>query len=126
MEISTEVLVDANTLRSSNVQRRQIREYTVEILRRINDELKVAHREGRQALITELPIIFNITNMSEISARREVWCKIIECLKVKNFRVAINPREDTCLLKITWFSKEDEENILHQKNVIELHTRSFV
>ncbi len=125
MNTPNEVLIDANLLRNTNVQKRQIREHTVEILRHINDELKVAHQSGKQVLITELPIIFNITNMSEADARREVWCRIIECLKNKNYRVVINPRDDSCLLKITWFSKEDEENIVYQKNIINMHTREF-
>jgi ADP-heptose:LPS heptosyltransferase len=125
MDTSNEVLIDANNLRHNNVQKRQIREYTIEILRRINDELKTAHQEGKHSLVTELPIIFNITNMSEKSAQREVWCKVIECLKNKNFRVIINPREDTCLLKITWFSKEDEADINHQMHVIAMHTKSL-
>jgi len=125
MDISGEILIDANYLKNTNVQKRQIKEYTIEILKRINDELKIAHQEGKQYLITELPIIFNITNMTEKNARREVWCKIIECLKQKNYRVLINPRDDTCLLKITWVSLEDEENIIYQKNIIELHTQKF-
>ncbi len=125
MDISHKTLVDANSLRGGNAQKRQIREYVVEILRRINFELKTAHQEGRQELITELPIIFNIANLSEISAQREVWSNVIECLKLKNYRVAINPRKDNCLLKIAWFSKEDEAAILHQKNIIAMHTQTF-
>lgn len=125
METSSDVLIDANNLRNNNVQKRQIREYVIEILRRINDELKGAHQEGRHILVTELPIIFGITNMSEKAAQREIWFKIIECLKNKNYRVSINPREDTCLLKITWFSKEDEAEISHQISVISLHTKPF-
>ncbi len=125
MEMSQEVLVDANFLRSNNAQRRQIREYTIEILRRINDELKTAHQEGRHVLISELPIVFNVTNMSEKAAQREIWCHIIECLKNKNYRVVLNPRDDTCLIKITWFSKDDEAQIKHQQNVIAMHTGSF-
>ncbi len=125
MDLSNDVLIDANALRNSTIQKKQIREYTFELLSRINDELKSAHRDGLKAIITELPIIFNITNMSEKSARREIWCKIIECLKSKNYRVNINPQEDTCLLKITWISKEDEGEITHQNNVINMHTKHF-
>jgi hypothetical protein len=125
MDISNDVLIDAKNLRSTNIQKRQIREYTIEILRRINDELKISHNEGKQILVTELPIIFNITNMSENNARREVWFNIIDCLKNKNYRISINPKPDSCVLKITWVGKEDEIDFKHKINVINLHTKQF-
>lgn len=125
MEVSNDILIDANNLRSNSTQKRQIREHTIEILRNINDELKTAHQSGHQSLTIELPIIFNITNMSEISARREVWSAIIICLKNKNYRVVINPNKDSCLLKITWFSKEDEASIRLQNDLIAMHTNQI-
>lgn len=125
MEVSNDILIDANNLRSNSTQKRQIREHTIEILRNINDELKTAHQSGHQSLTIELPIIFNITNMSEISARREVWSAIIICLKNKNYRVVINPNKDSCLLKITWFSKEDEASIRLQNDLIAMHTKQI-
>ncbi len=125
MEISGELLIDANNLRHNNVQKRQIREYLVDILKRIDEELKTAHQEGRHELITELPIIFGISHMSEKSAQREIWFKVIEYLKNKNYQVVIQPRDDTCLLKLTWFSQKDIAEIKHKITVIDMHTKQF-
>jgi hypothetical protein len=123
MEISSDILIDAKCLRNNNVQKRQIKEILVDILKRIDEELKTAHQEGRNSLMTELPLIFGISNMLEREAQRVIWYKVIEFLKNKNYIISINPREDTCLLKITWFSKEDFAEIKHQNDVIAMHTK---
>ncbi len=125
MEISDDLLIDAKCLRNNNVQKRQIREVFVDILKRIDEEVKIAHQEGRHELVTELPIIFGISHMSEKTAQRAIWYKVIEYLKNKNYMIAINPREDTCLLRLTWFSAEDMAEIRHQSDVIAIHTKPF-
>jgi hypothetical protein len=117
--VSNEVLLDANQLRNSSAQKRQIKKWTMDLLQQINDDIKIAHQECRHNVITELPILFGITNMAENDAKREIWSNIIQCLRMKNYRLVIQPREDTCLLKITWYSQEDENTIAIQKRIID-------
>lgn len=125
MSVSSNVLVDANTLRKNSEQKRQIHEYVVSTLRDIGDLIRSAHQEGRKFVIAELPFILDIANMQQEQARREIWSAIIEQLKIKNYRVAINPRKDICLIKITWFTDEDEAEINHQNQIINMHTATI-
>ncbi len=125
MDLPNDLLIDAKSLRNNNVQKRQIKEILIDILRQIDDELKTAHNEGRYELTTELPILFGITHMSEKSAQRAIWFKVIEYLKNKNYTVSIDPRSDTCILRLTWFSTEDVAEIIHQNNIITLHTKKI-
>lgn len=124
-EFSNDVISDANTLRNNNIQKRQIKEISSEILRKINDEIMLAHRDGQHFIITEIPIIFDISNMSNKDAQRRVWSNIIEVLKSKNYRVWINPNTNACRLKITWLSVDEENTINSQTSLLAKHSQQF-
>lgn len=125
IEISKEALIHANNLRNNNLQKRQLKEVIVEIIRRINDELILAHREGLHNIITSIPITFNISNMSNKDSQRVIWASVIEELLNKQYRVWISPSKNSCRIKITWMNPEDETDIMKQLNVIATHTHSF-
>lgn len=125
IEISKEALINANTLRDSNVQKRAIKENIVEIIRKLNEDLITAHREGKHHIIAEIPIVFDVPHMSNTNAQRAIWSNIIEILKEKNYRVIININNKCCRLKITWMSQDDEKNITHQTQVIAEHSKQF-
>ena len=125
IEISKDSLIHANNLRNNNLQKRQLKEVITDIIRRINQELIIAHREGKHDIITNIPITFSIPNMSNKDSQRYIWANIIDELKSKSFRVWISPAKDTCLVKITWMSPEDETEVLHQMNLIIKHTHAF-
>jgi hypothetical protein len=125
LDISNKVLVDANHLKNNGIQKRQIKEHVVAILRKINDELREAHMEGKHVIITQLPIIFDISNMNLHDSRRAVWATIISTLRCKNYRVWICSSNDDCKLKITWISEEDELLLQNQKQILSKHTASF-
>jgi hypothetical protein len=122
MELSERIVVDANTLKQTNVQRRQINEYVSEILQNINEEIHMAYQEGKQEFITELPIVFNITNMSENRAQTEIWSKIIDYLESKHYRIMINPSKNSCMLKISWLSVEDEAESKLRERLIRIRS----
>ncbi len=125
IEVSNETLVDANNLRHNSSQKRQIKEVVIDIIKKINEEIKNAHREGRHEIITNLPIVFDISNMCNKSAQRVVWANIVEILKYKNYRVWIKPMTNDCVLKITWISSEDELQIKNQTQILADHSKNF-
>ena len=118
IEISEDALIDANKLKNNSIQKRQIKENVVEIVRKINEDLKDAHREGKHCLITEIPITFDIPNMSNKDAQRSIWSSILSFFKQKHYRIWINYDENSCRLKITWFSDDDELTFKTQLRVI--------
>jgi 6-pyruvoyl-tetrahydropterin synthase len=125
IEISSDAVVFANTLRNNNIQKRHIKETITEILKRLNHELINSHREGKHYIITTLPITFDIPNMINKDTQRLIWSRIIEYLLEKRYRVWINPTNDSCKIKITWINEVDEIDIANQNNIIIKHTNKF-
>ena len=125
INISDDVLINARSLRNNNIQKRQIKENIVEILRRLNQELITAHREGKHNIITTLPITFDISNMINKNSQRVIWSNVIDFLSKKKYRVWINPSNNSCKLKITWINEEDENEINIQNNIIIKNTKTF-
>lgn len=123
--VCRDIVIDANKLRHSNIQKKALRDNIVEILRKINDELIVSHREGSYSIITTMPIIFDVPNMVNKASQRIVWYHVIKSLLDKNYRININPSKDFCRLQITWITPEDEQLISLQTNVIAQHTKRF-
>jgi hypothetical protein len=124
-DYSNEIIMDANNLKKNNIQKRNIKNNMVEILRKINDELAIAHKEGHHSIITSIPIIYNIPNMSNKDSQRYIWSSIIEVLESKNYRVWINPSADSCRLKITWMAIDDENEIKYHTKLLAAHSRQF-
>ena len=123
--ISDDVLINARSLRNNNIQKRQIKENIVEILRRLNQELITAHREGKHNIITTLPITFDISNMINKNSQRVIWSNIVEFLIKRKYRVWINPTNNSCKIKITWINEADENEIEMQNNIIIKNTKTF-
>ena len=124
--ISEDALVHASKLRNNNLQKRNLKEVITDVIRQISHELVIAHREGRHDIITSMPITFSISNMSNSDAQRVIYASIIEELITKDYRVWIHPGKDTCILKITWMSPEDEAEMKHQMQIIARHTTNKI
>ena len=125
MQLSADALINAENLRNNNVQKRNLKEVITDIVRGINSELIVAHREGKHHIITNIPITFNIPNMTNKNSQRYIWASIIEEIKNKGYRVWINPTSDNCKLKITWLNSTDESEINLQNDLITKHLEKF-
>ena len=125
IEISSDTVINASSLRNNNIQKRHIKENITEILKRLNQELINSHREGKQYVITTLPITFDVPNMINKDTQRLIWSRVIEFLLEKKYRVWINPTNDSCKIKITWMNEIDEMDIKNQNNIIIRHTKKF-
>jgi hypothetical protein len=123
--VARDIVVDANKLRHSNMQKKALKENITNNLRKINDELITAHREGNFSIQTTMPIVFDVPNMSNKVSQRIIWYHVMMHLMEKNYRVDIHPSKDFCKLRITWITKEDEEKIALQTKLIAEHTKKF-
>jgi hypothetical protein len=123
--INNDALIHANSLKNNSLQKRQLKEIITDIIRRISQELIIAHREGKHSITTNIPITFTIPNMSNKDSQRVVWSNIIDELKSKSYRIWISPSKDTCHVKITWMSPDDENEITTQMKLIIKHTKRF-
>ena len=121
--ISDDALINASKLRNNNLQKRSIMKAATEIIRRISDELLIAHREGKHDLLTTIPITFAIPNMSNKDSQRVIYASVISELKKKEYRLIIIPQKNECQLNITWMSSEDESEMKFQTQLIASHTK---
>jgi hypothetical protein len=120
MEIyNSDILADAYTLKSNNLQKKQIYEAGMEILKKIKEELHVAHMHGNHHIVTELPLVYDIPNMTNADAQRLIWSQIIELLQKKNYVVYINYNKSLCKLKISWLNSNDHKEIARQSRIIQ-------
>lgn len=125
IQLSKDALVTANSLRNNNLQKRNLKEVITDIIRRISQELIIAHREGSHHIITTMPITFSIPNMSNTDSQRYIYASVIDELISKDYRIWIDPGKDVCKIKITWMSPEDETEIKYQMQLIAKHTKKF-
>ena len=124
INISNDALISANSLRNNNLQKKNLKEVIIDIIKRISQELVDAHREGCHHIITNIPITFSIPNMSNKDSQRYIWASVIDELLSKNYRIWISPGKDTCRIKITWMSQDDETEIKYQNQLIAKHSQT--
>ena len=125
IQISSDALVTANSLRNNNLQRRNLKEVITDIIKRINQELIEAHKEGCHHIITNMPITFSIPNMSNKDSQRFIWASVIDELISKDYRIWISPTKNVCRIKVTWMSQDDESEIKYHNQLIAKHTHTF-
>ncbi len=122
--MSKAFLKDANTLRLTSSQKKQIESAFADTLLRINDQIIQSHEDGMGYLETELPMQFAIDGMPFSKMQSIIWCKVIMALKEKNYVVTINPSESRCDIYIEWESEEEKRESAKQMKIIAEHTIS--
>jgi len=116
--IPSSIITNANRFRHNNIQTRMIKDYIIDILKKIDDEINIAHNNGQEFVNTTLPIIFDVPNVSNATLQRIIWSSIMEELICKNFEVKIKHSESFCMLSIMWIKKEDKLLVDHQNRLI--------
>ena len=117
-----DVLVDANSLRLTIVQKKQIKVAVREVLLHLNQSITQAHELGTSMVIDKLPMQFAIDGMSFTKMQQHVWCSVIAALKNKHYKVAIEPIETECKIYIKWESDDDMEESRKQLRILAKHT----
>ena len=118
INISNDIITDANKFRFNNMQKKALTEYISEILRNIQSDLIIGFKEGRHSISYDMPITFEVPNMNNKDCQRIIWSEIIDKLKQKNYSVAWRSFGDKITLFITWINKEDEALINRQTRLL--------
>jgi hypothetical protein len=112
------ILIDAKTLKNISVQKKQVKREVDSILRNMDEEIKAAHKEGKKLIIYELPTVCTVDNMTPKEAMEAVHASIIASLRIKNYRVWMQKKDDCVYVKVTWMSEEDEKIFAERKAVL--------
>lgn len=114
-------LIDAYHLKPSDAQQRKIDETVYEILKGIDEKIKLANdEEGRDQVIVNVPIVFNICNMSNSKLQRIIYYKIISSLTDRHFDTKLELTDQFAKFYIKWISKEEEEELIQQNRLLSL------
>lgn len=114
----------ASALKSNDSQRKALTKEITSILGRIDDELKVAHEQGRHEVSAALPIIFSIPYMANKDAQRIIYYKVLTNLKDREFNVSIELKQNSTVFHITWLSSEEKNELDLQNTILAKHTKS--
>jgi hypothetical protein len=114
----------ANTLKSNESQNKSIMSEVNSIISNIDDELKVAHEQGRHKASITVPITFSIPYMQNKDAQRTIYYKILTSLLDRDFHVTIQMEEKATIFHVKWLSDEEEKDIDLQNTLLAKHTVS--
>lgn len=116
----------ADVLKTNPNKLKAINKEVLGILAGIDDEIKAAYdKEDKGNAIVTLPITFSIPYMSNKNAQRAIYYKVLESLLGRGFEVDIYMAEDKTTFHIKWLSKEEEDDIGLQNNLLAKHTKAI-
>jgi hypothetical protein len=108
----------ANKLKDNEMQKKAIAKETKTILGYLDDQLKIAHENGKHEVIIDLPISFSIPNMKNADAQRKIYYYVLCSLLDRGFEnVKIRLKRDTTLFHIKFMSDE-ELNEMREQNAL--------
>lgn len=115
--------IKADSLKSNESQKKAIQKELNAILGHIDDQLKVAHDQGKHAVSESLPITFSIPYMRNKDAQRIIYYKVLTSLLERGFNAEFEAKKDVTVFYITWLSKEELDEIEVQNCVLAKHTK---
>lgn len=110
--------VKAADLKINKQQVAQLDREASAILSRLDDEIKNAFDEGKNALNTTIPSIFNISNMQNSDAQRAIYFRVLRSLKDRGFIVQIDISVDAIPIYIEWLTTNEQREIQDQLDLI--------
>jgi hypothetical protein len=117
----------AASLKHNEAQRRGIKKEVLNILANMDNEIKIAHEQGKNyEVCVSVPITFSIPHMQNKDAQRMIYYEILKSLMERDFIVEIELNKDSTLFYITWLSSEEKTEIELQNNMLAKHTRHLL
>jgi hypothetical protein len=103
MEVENPI-IDVKKLKNSAQQRKELVVEIVNIAEKINDEIVVFHSRGGVKMSYELPMNFEIINMTNQDAQNMIYSKVVKFLDDSGYDVYMTAEQDSYILYICWQS----------------------
>lgn len=113
----------ASALKVNDSKRKAIKKEVTHILLYVDDEIKKAYDQDKHSVSVMLPIVFSLPHMSNSTAQRIIYYEVLINLLDREFLVEIDITPDKAIYEITWYSKEERDEINHQMVVLAKNTR---
>jgi hypothetical protein len=114
--------IKANILKSSDAQKKAIAKEVTLILAHLDDELKIAHEQGKHFVAASVPITFSIPYMSNTDAQRIIYYKVLTSLLDREFNVKVQLEDTATIFHVRWLSDDEEKDIELQHSLLAKHT----
>ncbi len=119
-------ILDVESLRRKNARYRELNDMILETLRRLNDEMVTANREGKVSINSSIPSTFAISGLSNTKCQSIAYGTIINILEKKGYTVTIDISHDgKAIVNISWGVRDKDEGMLdaYYIKVIAKHTK---
>jgi len=113
----------ASALKNNDAKKKAINKELKGILAHIDDELKIAHDQGKHEIVVSVPITFSIPYMSNTEAQRIIYYNIISSLLDREFIPSIELKNNATLIHITWLTNEERHEIHVQNALLAKYTK---
>ena len=114
----------ANALKNNEAQKKAVSKELNSILPRIDDEIKLAHEQGKDRAIISLPITFAIPYMKNKDAQRIIYYKILTSLLERDFKnIEIDLKKNATLFYVSWLTEEEQNELVLQHTLLAKHTK---
>ena len=121
-------VLDVESMRRKNGRYRELNEMILETLRRLNDEMVTASKEGRTHIVSTVPSTFAISGFTNAKCQTYAYGTIINLLEKKGYDVAITIETNgKAIIEIAWSTREKDESMLdaYYLKVIAKHTKTI-
>ncbi len=112
------ILVDANRLGRTRVQEGYINDHINDSLRMIAQKIRDARDELRHEVLVTIPVVYTVPSMTNATAMRLIHYGIMKDLKDNHYDIRYHAMPHTCVLKIVFASREDEEEARAQREFL--------
>ena len=116
-------MLKASSLKKNEQQLSALSRELKNILARIDDELKVAHEQGKHSVNVSVPITFSIPHMKNSDAQRHIYYNILLSLLNRGFHPTFETTKDATCFHVTWLSKEEQNDIELQSITLAKYTK---
>jgi len=113
----------ASSLKYNDQQIKAINKEVSLILGHIDDELKVAHEQGKHNISISLPISFSIPYMNNKDSQRSIYYRVLKSLLDREFNSEIELTQNSTIFHITWLSKDEMRDLEVQNAILAKYTK---
>lgn len=110
--------IQAHQLLYNDIQLRAVKQYANRILHEIDADIKTAFEGGAKHISFGTPLYFEIPNMTNADAQREIYYCILRSLLDRKFTVKHELTKDKSMFHITWISDDKQKVIEAQESLL--------
>ena len=116
----------AESLKKNDAQRKAIKREINQILRTMDDELKVAHESGKYKAHIKVPINFAIPFMTNKAAQRHIYSEILKSLISRGFHPNFETGNTYTVFWVSWLSDEEKKEIDMRNALLAKYTKKSI